>query len=69
MRDWIFGTEDWKSVAVKSTGKIYGIPTDLFFSLPCTFLDGKFRTVNDISLDDLWFTSINATTKELIEER
>merc|ERR1712100_124575 len=40
MRDWVYGSEDWQSVAFKTDGKLYGVPAGLMFSFPCIYKDG-----------------------------
>ena len=42
MRDWVYGSDEWQSIAFKSDGKLYGVPAGLMFSFPCTTKDGKY---------------------------
>ena len=42
MRDWVYGSDEWQSIAFKTDGKLYGIPAGLMFSFPCTSKDGKY---------------------------
>jgi malate dehydrogenase len=52
MKDWTLGNDDWHSIAIKTNGKLYGIPEGIFFSFPCTSSNGKYSVVDQISLDD-----------------
>ena len=52
MRDWVYGSDEWQSIAFKSDGKLYGVPAGLMFSFPCTSKDGKYTPVLGLNLDD-----------------
>lgn len=61
---------DWFSSAVCSDGNSYGIAEGLFFSFPCRSKgDGDYEIVKDVPWNDFLKTRIQATQKELIEER
>merc|ERR1712141_957560 len=45
MRDWVFGSNDWQSVAFKTDGNLYNVPAGLMFSFPCICKDGKYAPV------------------------
>jgi len=70
MRDWVFGSEEWQSIAYKTDGKLYDIPEGIMFSFPCTTKDGKYTPVTGLSLDDeVSQARIKKTTDELLSER
>ena len=70
VRDWIQGTAagEYVSMAVKSDGS-YGVPKDLFFSLPVTCQDGEYKIVHDLEIDEFGRGRLNATIAELQLER
>lgn len=70
MRDWVYGSDEWQSIAFKSDGKLYGVPAGLMFSFPCTSKDGKYHPVQGLHLDDeVSQARIKKTTDELLGER
>merc|ERR1719230_1424640 len=70
MRDWVFGSDDWQSVAFKTDGKLYGVPEGLMFSFPCIYSGGKYAPVTGLSLDDeVSQARMKKTTDELLGER
>ena len=70
VRDWVSGTRDgdWVSMGIASDGS-YGIPEGVMFGYPATCKDGKFEIVKGIAISDFSRGRINATLKELTEER
>lgn len=70
MRDWVNGTEseNWISMAVPSDGS-YGIPEGLIYSFPATIKDGEWKIVQGLEIDDYSRGRMEATQKELEEER
>jgi malate dehydrogenase len=70
MRTWTFGTADgdWVTMGVPADGS-YGIPEGTMFGYPCTCKDGKYTVVQGIELSEFSKTRIQATLKELQEER
>ncbi len=70
MRDWALGTKpnDWVSMAVPSDGS-YGIPEGLMFSFPVTCENGKYSIVQGLEIDEFAQSMLDATQKELEEER
>ena len=70
MRDWVFGTRegDWVSMAVPSDGS-YGIPEGVIYSCPVTTAEGAYRVVPDLAIDDFSRAKMDATLRELEEER
>ena len=70
MRDWIFGTKegDWVSMAVPSDGS-YGIPEGVIYSYPVTTAQGDYRVVPGLEIDEFSRGKMDATFRELEEER
>jgi malate dehydrogenase len=70
MRDWVKGTRagDWVSMGIPSDGS-YGIPEGVMFGYPVTCKDGKFKIVKGLEVSEFSRARINATLKELHEER
>jgi malate dehydrogenase len=70
IRDWALGTADgdWVSMAVPADGS-YGIAPGVVYSYPCTCKDGKWEIVQGLSLDDFSRQKMDATERELREER
>jgi malate dehydrogenase len=70
MRDWLSGTRegDWVSMAVPADGS-YGIPPGVVFSYPCTTKAGDYQIVQGLPIDDFSRARLDATDKELREER
>lgn len=69
-RTWLTGTPDgdWASMAVRSDGS-YGIPEGLIYSFPVTTKDGEWEIVQGLDIDDFSRARMDATARELIEER
>ena len=70
MRNWALGTPegDWVSMAVPSDGS-YGIPEGLVYSYPCVCKDGDFEIVQGLEINEFSRNKMDATAKELAEER
>jgi malate dehydrogenase len=70
MRTWALGTSegDWISMAVPSDGS-YGIKPGVIFGYPVTCKDGKFAIVKDLEINAFSRERMDATEKELREER
>lgn len=70
MRDWVRGTpdDDWTSMAVPSDGS-YGIPEGLIYSFPVICKGGDYSIVQGLEIDAFSRTKMDATRKELEEER
>jgi malate dehydrogenase len=70
IRDWVMGTPegDWTSMAVPSDGS-YGIPEGLTYSFPVTCKDGEYQIVQGLEIDEFSRERMEATQKELEEER
>ncbi len=70
MRDWALGTPagDWVSMAIPSDGS-YGIPEGLVYSYPCVCKDGDFEIVQGLDINEFSRSKMDATAKELADER
>ncbi len=70
LHDWVGGTadDDWVSMAVPSDGS-YDVPEGLISSFPCTVIDGNYRIVTALDLDDFSRKGIDASVAELVSER
>jgi malate dehydrogenase len=70
MRDWSLGTleGDWVSMAMPSDGS-YGIPEGLVYSYPCVCKSGDFSIVQGLDINEFSRTKMDASAKELAEER
>ena len=70
IHDWFYGTPagDWVSMAVPSDGS-YGIKEGVIYSYPVTIKDGNYQIVQGLSIDEFSRKRMDATDKELREER
>ncbi len=70
IRDWIYGTPegDWVSMGIPSDGS-YGIPEGVIYGYPVACRNGKHQIVKGIDLSDFSRARMQATLKELHEER
>jgi malate dehydrogenase len=70
IHDWVLGTadRDWTSMAVPSDGS-YGIPEGLMYSFPVTCKNGAYQIVQGLEIDDFSRAKMDATQKELEEEK
>jgi malate dehydrogenase len=70
VRDWIRGTPagDWVSMGIPSDGS-YGIPEGVIYGYPATCKGGQYRIVKGVELSDFSRARMQATLKELHEER
>ncbi|RXZ71962.1 malate dehydrogenase [Agromyces albus] len=69
VRDWVAGTPDgWTSAAVVSDGS-YGVPEGLVSSFPVESVDGAWRIVQGLDVDDFARQRIAASVAELEDER
>jgi len=70
MRDWIQGTRagDWVSMGIPSDGS-YGIPPGVIYGYPVTCSGGRYRIVQGIEVSPFSRARMDATHKELLEER
>jgi malate dehydrogenase len=70
MRDWALGTPDgdWVSMAVPADGS-YGIGEGVMYSYPVTCKGGHYMVVHGLAIDDFSRERMDATHRELLEER
>lgn len=70
VRDWVLGTQpgDWVSMGVVSDGS-YGVPSDLISGFPCISRGGEREIVQGLQIDEFSRMRIDASIKELEEER
>jgi malate dehydrogenase len=70
VRNWVHGTPagDWVSMGIPSDGS-YGIPEGIIYGYPVTCSGGTFTIVPGIELSDFSKSKMQATLKELQEER
>jgi malate dehydrogenase len=68
--DWLLGSAegDWVSMAVVSDGS-YDAPEGLISSFPVTTRNGDWEIVQGLDINDFSRSRIDASTKELAEER
>jgi len=65
--DWVNGTE-WTSSSVVSDGS-YGVPEGIISSFPCRAVDGEWRIIDGVDINEFSRGKIDASVAELIEER
>jgi malate dehydrogenase len=70
VHDWVLGTPsgDWVSMGVASDGS-YDIPEGLVVGHPCTCSGGEWSIVQGLDIDPFSRAKIDASVKELQEER
>src|SRR5918996_3240187 len=70
VRDWIFGSRDgdWVTMGVPSDGT-YGIAAGVIFGYPVTCRGGEYQIVKGLEVSEFSRQRIDATLKELHEER
>ena len=70
MHDWALGTPngDWVSMAIAADGS-YGIETGIVYSYPVRCDNGRYEIVQGLKIDDFSRGRMEATEKELREER
>jgi malate dehydrogenase len=68
--DWVNGTApgDWTSAAIASDGS-YGVPEGLISSFPVISTEGAWKVVPDLEINDFSRSRIDASVRELQEER
>ncbi|MFG2330427.1 malate dehydrogenase [Streptomyces sp. NPDC048604] len=67
---WVNGTAEgnWTSMGIPSDGS-YGVPEGLISSFPVTCKDGKYEIVQGLDINAFSRARIDASVKELTEER
>ncbi len=70
IRDWFHGSKegDWVSMGIPSDGS-YGIPEGVIYSYPVVCRNGAYEIVQGLSIDDFSRSRMDATHRELLEER
>jgi malate dehydrogenase len=69
VRDWLGGSNGrWVTMGIASDGS-YGIPEDIMYGFPVTTNAGEYTLVRDLEVDAFSREKMNATLKELEEER
>ncbi len=70
VHDWVLGTQtgDWVSMGVVSDGS-YDIPKGVIYGYPVTCRNGRYEIVKGIEISDFSRARMQATLKELEEER
>lgn len=70
MHDWALGTpgDDWVSMAIPADGS-YGIEPGIIYSYPVRCSAGNYEIVQDLDIGDFSRERMNATERELREER
>jgi malate dehydrogenase len=69
VRDWVKGTNGrWVTMGVPSDGS-YGIPEDIVYGFPVTCEGGRYEIVKGLAIDEFSRGKMDATLKELLEER
>ena len=69
VRDWIRGSSGkWVTMGIPSDGS-YGIPKDVVYGVPVTTGNGEYTRVRDLPIDAFSRERMDATLKELEEER
>ncbi len=69
VRDWLSGSGGkWVTMGVPSDGS-YGIPQDVMYGVPVTTDGGEYELVRDLEIDGFSREKMDATLKELEEER
>jgi malate dehydrogenase len=70
VHDWVLGTPDgeWVSMAVPTDGS-YGLGDGVISGYPCTCAGGEYTIVEGLEINDFSRAKIDASIKELSEER
>jgi len=70
VHDWVLGTPDgdWVSMGIPSDGS-YGVEEGLICGYPVTCSSGSYEVVQGLDLDDFSRGKIDASVKELKDER
>jgi malate dehydrogenase len=69
VRDWVMGTSGkWVTMGIPSDGS-YGIPEGIMYGFPVTCANGSYEIVKGLEIDAFSRERMDATLKELIDER
>ena len=62
-------TGEWVTMGVYTDGKVYGLPEDLYVSLPVMGEKGEYDIIEGLKWDDFAKSQIDTSIKELVAER
>jgi len=70
IRDWVLGAHhnNWVSMGVPSDGS-YGIPEGVIYGFPVRCKQGEYHIVHDLSISPAGHERMQASYRELAEER
>ena len=70
VRDWVKGVKgySWTSAAIMSDGS-YGVPEGIISSFPAISVDGEWKVVEGLEIDEFSRAEIDASVKELLHEK
>ena len=69
IHDWVLGSNGkWVTMGVPSDGS-YGIPDGVIYGVPVICANGKYTVVKDLEIDEFSRGKMDATLKELEDER
>jgi malate dehydrogenase len=69
VRDWVSGSNGkWVTMGVPSDGS-YSVPHDVIYGFPCVCRGGQYEVVKGLQIDEFSRQKMDATLKELLEER
>lgn len=70
VRDWVKGVKgySWTSAAIMSDGS-YSVPEGIISSFPAISVDGEWKVVEGLEIDDFSRAEIDASVKELLHEK
>jgi malate dehydrogenase len=68
VRDWVSGADGLRSMAVAADGS-YGVAEGIISSFPVRCTGGSYEIVQDLDVGDFAQAKIDATVKELTDER
>jgi len=69
VREWLTGSNGkWVTMGIPSDGS-YDIPRDVMYGFPVTTANGEYTIVQDLPIDEFSRERMNATLKEIEEER
>jgi len=69
MRDWALGSNgQWVTMGIPSDGS-YGVPEEILYGFPVTCANGQYTMVKGLEIDPFSREKMDATLKELMEER
>ena len=70
VRDWVKGVKgySWTSTAIMSDGS-YGVPEGIISSFPAISVDGEWKVVEGLEIDEFSRAEIDASVNELLHEK